>query len=125
MMINKCNPLQMIRFIQCLSLLWILASFSSVAIAQNDSRTIEDGGTGDYKAIMISDKTLPTHTIFRPKDLSVFGRDEKLPVVAWGNGACNNSPRSEEHTSELQSRGHLVCRLLLEKKKSTNYMCVA
>src|SRR5437660_5355656 len=29
------------------------------------------------------------------------------------------SPRSEEHTSELQSRGHLVCRLLLEKKKST------
>src|SRR2546422_2458368 len=29
-------------------------------------------------------------------------------------------PRSEEHTSELQSRLHLVCRLLLEKKKKTN-----
>src|SRR5690625_5505116 len=29
-------------------------------------------------------------------------------------------PRSEEHTSELQSRGHLVCRLLLEKKKKPN-----
>src|SRR5690625_5655439 len=28
--------------------------------------------------------------------------------------------RSEEHTSELQSRGHLVCRLLLEKKNETN-----
>src|SRR5439155_9783928 len=28
--------------------------------------------------------------------------------------------RSEEHTSELQSRGHLVCRLLLEKKKKQN-----
>src|SRR5690625_851075 len=28
--------------------------------------------------------------------------------------------RSEEHTSELQSRGHLVCRLLLEKKKNIN-----
>src|SRR5437870_2700140 len=28
-----------------------------------------------------------------------------------------NQTRSEEHTSELQSRGHLVCRLLLEKKK--------
>src|SRR5215510_4093345 len=27
-------------------------------------------------------------------------------------------PRSEEHTSELQSRGHLACRLLLEKKKN-------
>src|SRR5690625_5310170 len=29
--------------------------------------------------------------------------------------------RSEEHTSELQSRGHLVCRLLLEKKKRKRY----
>src|SRR3989442_4379771 len=29
--------------------------------------------------------------------------------------------RSEEHTSELQSRPHLVCRLLLEKKKTTRY----
>src|SRR3712207_8964770 len=31
--------------------------------------------------------------------------------------APNSSPRSEEHTSELQSRQYLVCRLLLEKKK--------
>src|SRR5206468_9959094 len=30
-------------------------------------------------------------------------------------------PRSEEHTSELQSRSDLVCRLLLEKKKKDNY----
>src|SRR3712207_8868210 len=29
--------------------------------------------------------------------------------------------RSEEHTSELQSRKYLVCRLLLEKKKTSNY----
>src|SRR5690625_5774158 len=61
-----------------------------------------------------------------------FGRDPINLIV----GACNvaiqttcdlvpNSPhstplldlRSEEHTSELQSRGHLVCRLLLEKKQ--------
>src|SRR5437660_9642675 len=34
--------------------------------------------------------------------------------------ACRNL-RSEEHTSELQSRGHLVCRLLLEKKKKHKY----
>src|SRR5437870_9089589 len=34
--------------------------------------------------------------------------------------------RSEEHTSELQSRGHLVCRLLLEKKKNvmTTVLCL-
>src|SRR5439155_12923459 len=33
--------------------------------------------------------------------------------------AADERLRSEEHTSELQSRGHLVCRLLLEKKKKT------
>src|SRR5438045_7843728 len=33
--------------------------------------------------------------------------------------------RSEEHTSELQSLRHLVCRLLLEKKKEQNYKAVA
>src|SRR5690625_5636025 len=32
-------------------------------------------------------------------------------------GGQDGVDRSEEHTSELQSRGHLVCRLLLEKKK--------
>src|SRR5690625_6385588 len=32
--------------------------------------------------------------------------------------------RSEEHTSELQSRGHLVCRLLLEKKNKKDHMAI-
>src|SRR5690625_1302045 len=38
--------------------------------------------------------------------------------LAVGGGSAIDT-RSEEHTSELQSRGHLVCRLLLEKKKNT------
>src|SRR3712207_9022498 len=36
-----------------------------------------------------------------------------------------HQPRSEEHTSELQSRQYLVCRLLLEKKKRTSRGCVS
>src|SRR5256885_3350873 len=40
--------------------------------------------------------------------------------IAIGAGASYGSARSEEHTSELQSPCNLVCRLLLEKKKSTN-----
>src|SRR3989442_11240585 len=45
-----------------------------------------------------------------------------IPNTALLTHRAINS-RSEEHTSELQSRPHLVCRLLLEKKKSkdTNY----
>src|SRR2546429_5397999 len=41
------------------------------------------------------------------------GRTARQPV----RDRQPSSPRSEEHTSELQSRLHLVCRLLLEKKK--------
>src|SRR2546425_5256783 len=40
-----------------------------------------------------------------------------LPAGADGEGDREGSPRSEEHTSELQSLAYLVCRLLLEKKK--------
>src|SRR5207253_10072512 len=39
------------------------------------------------------------------------------PLRPQRDATCALRPRSEEHTSELQSRGHLVCRLLLEKKK--------
>src|SRR5690625_1371294 len=42
---------------------------------------------------------------------------ERLAVAISGVGMAEAAVRSEEHTSELQSRGHLVCRLLLEKKK--------
>src|SRR2546422_5126098 len=47
----------------------------------------------------------------------------RLPRKLFGgsvDGGCGTS-RSEEHTSELQSRLHLVCRLLLEKKKKKKY----
>src|SRR3712207_8345868 len=44
-------------------------------------------------------------------------RGKTLGIVGYGNIGSQVS-RSEEHTSELQSRQYLVCRLLLEKKKS-------
>ncbi len=73
------------------------------------SRIVEDGGTGPYSAIMLTETTLQTHTVFRPEDLTPFGAKNKLPVIAWGNGACANSPW--EHVnflSEVSSHGFLV-----------------
>src|SRR3712207_7158570 len=54
---------------------------------------------------------------------STSGRDGFIHVfsVEGGAGTATIRTRSEEHTSELQSRQYLVCRLLLEKKK-TNYI---
>src|SRR5690554_7776415 len=47
-----------------------------------------------------------------------FAASVRSPPISAANCASNFSlVRSEEHTSELQSRPHLVCRLLLEKKK--------
>src|SRR5438552_8295406 len=40
------------------------------------------------------------------------------------HSGASDVARSEEHTSELQSPDHLVCRLLLEKKKTKNYSSV-
>src|SRR5258708_14601193 len=45
--------------------------------------------------------------------------DNGLPAYAKLTKESVNKTRSEEHTSELQSPDHLVCRLLLEKKKDT------
>src|SRR5687768_17996952 len=53
-----------------------------------------------------------------PGQLAVGIAVESAPAGDW-SGPCylRELERSEEHTSELQSRLHLVCRLLLEKKK--------
>src|SRR5687768_17648920 len=62
----------------------------------------------------------PYTTLFRSgHDPGGRPRQIRSPRTADGRPRAGRagSPRSEEHTSELQSRLHLVCRLLLEKKK--------
>src|SRR5439155_23812259 len=53
--------------------------------------------------------------------LSAIHGTRRLILIwqSWRQEYPTHLHRSEEHTSELQSRGHLVCRLLLEKKKNT------
>src|SRR6266498_3552295 len=63
----------------------------------------------------------PYTTLFRSRGRRREGSDGSRPLArsqgsTWRQGD-DSSIRSEEHTSELQSRPHLVCRLLLEKKK--------
>lgn len=82
------------------------------------SRIVEDGGTGPFKAVMMADPSLPTHTVFVSQDLTVFGDDHKLPIIAWGNGACFNSPW--EHVNflnEVASHGFLVIAIGLMPKE--------
>src|SRR5690625_6157613 len=52
-----------------------------------------------------------------PMSIMVMAFGFATVVTMMDIGKCASAARSEEHTSELQSRGHLVCRLLLEKNK--------
>src|SRR2546430_5477442 len=79
----------------------------------------------------------PYTTLFRSATLSHLSRDRHFPGraddrvrlrgLSFAGSAgpaaalvdlCRDAGRSEEHTSELQSQSNLVCRLLLEKKKT-------
>ena len=74
-------------------------------------KIVEDGGTGDYKAVMKEEPSLPAHTVFAPQDLTQFGSDKGklLPVLVWGNGACTNSPWEHfKFLNEIASHGYLV-----------------
>src|SRR5687768_18040678 len=71
----------------------------------------------------------PYTTLFRSKKSAMLHKGLVLVTGPTGSGKsttlaaildhANKHRRSEEHTSELQSRLHLVCRLLLEKKKQS------
>src|SRR3712207_7405827 len=60
---------------------------------------------------------LPVRLGAVPQDVGVELPPGQLGDVGGGRVALDPGQRSEEHTSELQSRQYLVCRLLLEKKK--------
>src|SRR3989442_11907542 len=62
------------------------------------------------------DRLLHARGLPRGRRRSVFGRGRRRRTRSR-NSRAGERQRSEEHTSELQSRPHLVCRLLLEKKK--------
>ncbi len=73
------------------------------------SKIVEDGGTGPYKALMFEAPDFEAHTVFAPQDLSAFGRKNLLPVLVWGNGACTNSPWEHyKFLNEIASHGFLV-----------------
>src|SRR5258708_9327958 len=63
----------------------------------------------------------PYTTLFRsPSPVSGTGTCWSAPIGVGGSGTGWRRRRSEEHTSELQSPVHLVCRLLLDQRNTTH-----
>src|SRR5205807_10620774 len=88
-------------------------------LSLHDALPISPGVHGDGRAAAEPGRLAPGARHSRPQHLAA--PDHGLD----GGGGARHHPRSEEHTSELQSPCNLVCRLLLEKKnkytKHNNY----
>src|SRR5205085_7202580 len=65
-----------------------------------------------------SSTLFPYTTLFRSRRRCPSRRRRRAATRSARRPRVTASPRSEEHTSELQSQSNLVCRLLLEKKKN-------
>src|SRR2546428_7926942 len=65
---------------------------------------------------------LRPHEGFRDRDGVPVAQHRALWIPGRPGGVADHQHRSEEHTSELQSRSDLVCRLLLEKKKTRSVL---
>src|SRR5205823_14271214 len=75
------------------------------------------GARGPPQGRLPAPSVMPPATSARraPRPRSRTERRRRTSRTSW---RCRPPPRSEEHTSELQSLAYLVCRLLLEKKKN-------
>src|SRR5437899_4155962 len=94
-----------------------------------DGERHESGGQRAYQDVGAGPREAPFVRVPHPRPLQRDGfpapaslpspqvRDRGHPQSEVAVGRADQRPRSEEHTSELQSLRHLVCRLLLEKKK--------
>src|SRR5205823_7160828 len=84
-------------------------SLPSTACATNSARSLA----------VARGEAFASDTALSSCDHSLSRTSAPLPVAPCNLSTQATSPRSEEHTSELQSLANLVCRLLLEKKKKT------
>jgi dienelactone hydrolase len=72
------------------------------------NRMPDNPGTGPFAAMKQEIPELPKHVIYRPANLAGLGQN-KLGVVAWGNGGCSDDAASSRfHLLELASHGYLV-----------------
>src|SRR5258708_31949575 len=74
-------------------------------------------GAGDVKMFAAAGAVLGAGRVLPAFLFMVIAGGVFAVGIAWRRGHASRNYRSEEHTSELQSPDHLVCRLLLEKKK--------
>src|SRR5690606_42109771 len=90
---------------------------SIYTLSLHDALPIYDAIDAALRAHPVSGDLLAAVVLSASPDKVVVARSSGEVITITGKQHAFAKPRSEEHTSELQSRENLVCRLLLEKKK--------
>ena len=98
----------------------VLLAFCQLSLTARtlSEKTIEDGGTGPYKAVMTVEEALPGFAVYRPQDMAAAVKAEgrPLPVVLFGNGGCATSSRgSYSFLEEIASHGYVVAAIEREQ----------
>ena len=110
-MITYLKPLR-------LAAVLLLATLSMTAAAADETindqvsrqKEVDNGGSGRYKAIVVSEKTLQNFTVYRPRNIKYAARREgPLPILIWCNGACSGASTSYERMlNDMASHGYVV-----------------
>src|SRR5687768_17920957 len=112
---------------------YLIVFLTAAAVGASPSAQSPGGRVNLTGTVVVVNQQSDTVTLVDLKTMEAY---RNVPVVAGPHEAAvspdgrrvlvtNYNKRSEEHTSELQSRLHLVCRLLLEKKKSITYKYIS
>lgn len=90
----------------CLS---AIASFAQII----KEKTVDNGGSGSYKAIVTTEETLQEFVVYRPENMKeAVKKGGTLPLIAFANGGCNNTSITHEKVlSEIASHGYIVIAL--------------
>jgi len=81
------------------------------AVTINQMKVVDGGGSGKYRAVAVSEKSLPKYVVYHPIDMAgaVKAEGRKLPVMLFANGGCmDTSVGYENMLTEIASNGYVV-----------------
>lgn len=89
----------------------LFCMITSLSFAQIiKQKVVDEGGSGPYKAIAVTEATLTNYVVYRPADIVAATQKEgKLPVLVYANGGCSDTSITHERVlSEIASHGYIV-----------------
>lgn len=97
-------------FLSCLISLSCFAQDVETKVVQPSQKTVDEGGSGQFKAFAVKEAGAEDFVVYHPKDMAyAHARCGALPLLMWGNGGCmDTSAGYERMLTEIASHGYVV-----------------